>query len=496
MYKLVLYVLIAFVVSALCISSFGVLQFHPFAFLFSTLFLVAICWIAQKVCVWAFDAQENVESVYITALIFTLIISPPHSPFDGAYYGIAMWASILGIASKFIFAVGKKHVFNPVALAVFVLAITVNHAASWWIGTVWMLPVVCIGGALIARKIHRFDLVLSFFAAVICSVFVGILLKGGNTLLTFQHVFLDAPVVFFAFVMLTEPLTTPPTRHLRILYGAIVGALFAPWIHFGSFYITPEFALLIGNVYSYAVSPKAKLFLKLKEKVQVADSVYDYIFEPVKKFLFTPGQYLEWTLAHASPDSRGNRRYFTIASSPTEQELRMGVKFYPNPSSFKKELLEMQPGDVIVGSQLSGDFVLPKNPKQKLVFVAGGIGITPFRSIIKYLVDTGEKRDIVLLYSNKCGVDIAYQDVFSDAAKKMGLKTVCTLTDVASVSPTWKGKIGYVDATMMKEIVPDFKERYFYLSGPHAMVTAFEKTLRQLGIAKSRIKKDYFPGFA
>lgn len=488
--------LIVLLIFAVIFCAVGYLPFNPFALIFSSLFLVAICWAANKVFAWAFEAPANVESLYITALIFALLITPPSTPFDGAYFSLAVWASIWGMASKFIFAIGKKHLFNPAAFAVFLTAMTINQAASWWVGTACMLPAVLIGGALITRKIHRFDLVLSFFATAIVTVFLGVIMRGGNIFLTLQHVLVDAPLFFFAFIMLTEPLTTPPTRNLRMVYGAIVGVLFAPWIHFGSFYTTPEFALLIGNIYSYAVSPKSKLLLRLKEKVLVADYVYDFIFELDKKFRFTPGQYLEWTLAHASPDSRGNRRYFTIASSPTEPELHMGVKFYPNPSSFKKGLLEMQPGDIVVGSQLSGDFVLPKNPAQKLVFVAGGIGITPFRSMVKYLVDTGEKRDIVMFYSNKCGSDIAYEDIFDDAAKKIGMRTVCTLTDVASVSTEWTGKTGYVDAKMIKEEVPDYRERLFFLSGPHSMVAAFEETLKKMGIPKAHIKTDYFPGFA
>jgi len=115
-------------------------------------------------------------------------------------------------------------------------------------------------------------------------------------------------------------------------------------------------------------------------------------------------------------DSRGNRRYFTIASSPTEKELRLGVKFYPNGSSFKKALASMNEADTIIASQLSGDFIMPSNKKKKLVFIAGGIGITPFRSMIKYLIDTKQKRDIVLIYSNRTKTDVIYKNIFDSAA--------------------------------------------------------------------------------
>src|SRR5258708_25269630 len=87
---------------------------------------------------------------------------------------------------------------------------------------------------------------------------------------------LYSPLVFFAGVILTEPLTTPPTRNLQIVYGAMVGFLFSPAVHFGPVYITPELAILIGNVFSYLVSPKVKLILKLRERVQIAPDTYDF----------------------------------------------------------------------------------------------------------------------------------------------------------------------------------------------------------------------------
>jgi ferredoxin-NADP reductase len=155
----------------------------------------------------------------------------------------------------------------------------------------------------------------------------------------------------------------------------------------------------------------------------------------------------------------------------------------------------MSLGQKIVAAQLSGDFTLPKNPKEKLVFIAGGIGVTPFRSMIKYLVDKNEKRDVVMFYSNRTAADIAYKDVFDEAQSRLGIKTIYTLTDKNTPS-TWTGKIGYVDANMVVREVPDYLSRTFYLSGPHSMVTAFEQTLKDLGVSHSQIKIDFFPGFA
>ncbi|TGV95790.1 FAD-dependent oxidoreductase, partial [Mesorhizobium sp. M2E.F.Ca.ET.154.01.1.1] len=116
-----------------------------------------------------------------------------------------------------------------------------------------------------------------------------------------------------------------------------------------------------------------------------------------RKLAFQAGQYLEWTLGLDRSDNRGNRRYFTVASSPTEQSVRLGVKFYPKSSAFKQALGTMRPGGTIHAAQLAGDFTLPSDPKIKIAFLAGGIGITPFRSMLQYLIDRNESRPIVVL---------------------------------------------------------------------------------------------------
>ncbi len=296
--------------------------------------------------------------------------------------------------------------------------------------------------------------------------------------------------------MLTEPLTAPPKLIGRLTYAGIVGFLFSPAIHIASLYSTPELALLVGNLFSYIISPKQRLMLRLRERIKIATDTYDFIFFANEKLKFQPGQYLEWTLDPKGGDSRGNRRYFTVASSPTEEnEVRIGVKFYPNGSTFKRHLLSMQKGDTIVASQLAGEFTLPRNKDKKLVFLAGGIGVTPFRSMLKYLISKEEKRDIVMLYSNKTPDDIAYQNIISEAQNKIGLKNIYTVTDPLPPGTSWRGETGFVNSEMIKNKIPDYLDRHFYLSGTHGMVVAFDKMLRDMGVRQSRIKKDFFPGF-
>ena len=483
MYRLVLYFLIILAVVGLIYSMFGVIAMDPIAYIFSFTFLLFAGFVANWFFAKAFDAPTNSESVWISALILGLIISPPKNIIDVAFIG---WAATLTMASKFILAINKKHLFNPVAIAVAITAFAINGNANWWVGNAAMLPVVAIGGFLIVRKIRRWDLVLSFLGAALLTVSVAGILKGANMLTFLQRSIIDSPLIFFSVIMLTEPLTTPPTKYLRMIYGALVGFLFAPQVHFGSFFTTPEIALVIGNIFAYIVSPKYKLILKLKQRLQLTTDTFDFIFTPDEPIRFTPGQYMEFTFDHPKVDDRGNRRYLSLASSPTESDIRLGIKFGNPPSSFKRNLLAMTSNQKIIASQLIGDFTLPKDATKKLVFIAGGIGITPFRSMLKYLIDTGEKRDIVLVYTAKTANEFVYKDVISEAISKLGIKVIYNDSEVH----------GHLNATIMSQEVSDYKNRTYYVSGSHGVVTSFEQILQDMQIPRSQVVTDYFPGFA
>jgi ferredoxin-NADP reductase len=493
MYRLIFYYLIGLLGIGLVLCLLNVLPYNPGALLLSTGLITAVCWVTNTIFSKVFKVPANVESAFISAFILALIITPAKTDKDLVFMG---WAAVLAMASKYILAINGKHVFNPVAVAVALTALILNQNASWWVGTTWMLPFVVVGGALIVHKIRRGNLVGAFIGTALLVTAIGGALSHDNLLTLMQHVILDTPLLFFAAVIVTEPLTTPPTSRLQLMYSVIVGLLFFPQLHIGSFYLTPELAIVFGNVFSYIVSPKAKLMLRLKEKIRVGADIYDFVFVPNRKLVFAPGQYMEWTLGHNNPDNRGNRRYFTLASSPTENTLRLGVKIYQKSSTYKKSLLNMTNNTQIVAAQLAGDFTLPEDPKQPCVFIAGGIGITPFRSMIKYLVDKRQKRRITLFYANRVASEIVYKDVFDQAQRDLGIKTIYTLTDTKHVAANWTGKTGHITPEMIKTEVSDYVQCHFYLSGPNSMVNAFETLLLEMGVPHSHIKTDFFPGLA
>lgn len=478
MYRLVLYELVFLAVISIALSYIGKLGYGwPIvSMIFSLAVLLVSCYVSNLIFSKILRIPINAESSLITALILFLIMPPASTEKEII---ILVLAGFIAMASKYLLSPFRKHIFNPVAFAAFILYALNISAAIWWIGDPSMIPFLLIVGFLIVRKIKRFAMFLSFTAAWLLSLsFFGRTIF--MSLQSFQ--FALGPALFFATIMLTEPITTPPTRRLQIIYGALAGFLLNVNFSVGNLAATPEFVLILTNIFSYSTSLKRKLILSLKEKRKLAKDVYEFVFIPDAKFSFRPGQYLEWTIAHKKTDSRGNRRFFTIASSPTEDHIKLGVKYNNPPSSFKNKLFGFENGDKILAGQLGGDFVLPRDSNRKLVFLAGGIGITPFRSMIKYLLDKRETRDIVLFYSAKSDDEIAYRDLFAEAQCKIGLRPKYVIGNL-------------ITEELIKNEVPDYIERDFYISGPEAMVNAFKKMLLRMGVSRFNITTDYFPGF-
>lgn len=492
MYRLVLYSLVIITVISFFYAALGMLYYSVIQFVLSLAIISIVSLVTNFIVSKIVKSKVNPESFSITALILFLIVAPPSSVQDAVTISLI---SAIAMISKYIFSINKKHIFNPAAIALVIAGLYGSTLAIWWVGSAPLLPIVAILGFLIVRKIRRFQMVFAFFAAAFVSITIFGIYNNVPFGELYSQVLLSWPIVFFATVMLTEPLTMPPTRNKQLIYGSIVGLLFGSQFHIGPFFSTPELALVIGNVYSYFVSPRRKYTLKLQEKVQLSDDIYEYVFEPDYPLKFSPGQYLEWTLPHHKPDSRGVRRYFTIASSPDEKFVRLGVKIQKSGSStFKNTLSSMKYGDTLLVGQLAGDFTAVDHPADKMVFIAGGIGITPFRSIIKHMIDNGIKKDIVLFYVNSHVDEFVYNDVFEQASA-YGVNSQYVITHAENAPEGWRGLTGYITEEMIKSVVSDYADRTYFLSGPNAMVNSYKKVLHKLGIKYEKIITDYFPGF-
>ncbi len=479
MYRLLGYGLTLLAAISLLYSALGTLQL-PFAgMLLSLAMLLVSCFLVNMVMSRIWQVPSNSESWAITAFILFFILPQATDPTKTA---LIFLAGAIAMASKYIIAWQGKHLFNPAAFAAVCLGLPGLLYPSWWIGSSLLWPFALVFGLLVVRKIRRFPLSLSFVIVSSITIAITAIVQQADLNETMQLALTASPLIFLGTIMLTEPVTMPPLRRQQVIFGTLVGLLYALPIKFGDISLYPEMALVLGNIYAFAVSPKYRLRLRLQEVQTISDQVRHFVFTPDRKLDFHPGQYLEWTLGHAHSDSRGNRRTFTIASSPTEPTIQLGVKLYQPSSSFKKALLALKPGDRLYAGELAGNFILPKDPTKPLVFIAGGIGITPFRSMLKYLVDSSQKRDITLLYLVSKPEEVAYKDVLGQA-ETLGVRVVILANGEQ------------LDAQRIQDAVPDFAGRMFYLSGPNKMVESYVATLRTMKVPRTHIETDHFSGY-
>lgn len=426
MYRLMLYFLSVLVGAAILLSVFDVLPYRAWDIALQAIAFGALCWGLNTLLARVVKTKPNFESPLITALILSLIVGPLSLP--GEWFVLTVMAGA-AMVSKYVLIRNKSHVFNPAAFGVVVSALVLGYPASWWVGSKAMLPFVIIGGLLMIRRIRRFHLLLSFFAVYLILLSLDAVLLRSSSIpqagTVVWNLFLTSPLVFFAFVMLVEPLGAPQTSLRRTQFGGLVGTVLFAFQRFAAAIpFSLELSLLLGNVFARIVSPDFRQSFLLQKKENLASSISSFWFEPTRPFLFQAGQFLQYTLGHAHADSRGTRRYFTIASSPLEKQILVCSRFSEKSSTFKKALSAMKPGNGIIASKVAGDFVLPKDPTNKLAFIAGGIGITPFRSIVKHLLDTNQSRDIVLLYGAKSEEDLVFRDIFEEAQERFGMKNV------------------------------------------------------------------------
>jgi len=221
----------------------------------------------------------------------------------------------------------------------------------------------------------------------------------------------------------------------------------------------------------------------------IAHNIKSFWFKPERPVRYTAGQFTEMYLPHENPDDRGIKRWFTLSSSPADGMVSITTKFASHQSStFKQHLRELQPGTPLKLADPMGDFVLPKDATIPLVFVAGGMGITPMHSMIKYLQDAGEKRNIHLIYAVTEEDELTFVPLFEGYDLKF-------TPVVKAPGPDYKGETGSLSVDRILQLAPDDGRTLYYLSGPEPMVEAFFNEFQTKGVPKDRLVGDYFPGY-
>lgn len=232
----------------------------------------------------------------------------------------------------------------------------------------------------------------------------------------------------------------------------------------------------------------------IKVKKEIASGVLLATFDLLGKNVnFKPGQFFFITIPKLNyPDSKGNMRHFSIVNSPNEKGIITMATRIRKSSGFKETLRELPVGSaVIIGSAL-GDFVLPKEYVNPLVFIAGGVGITPFMSMLNYIKEESLPYDVTLVYSNKDEDSTAFlTDLRKLASKSRRFKLILTMTQ----DTKWKGERGRINTQFVKNHILDLDKKTFYVAGPPAFNDAVLKSLKELKIKNKNIISENFFGY-
>jgi ferredoxin-NADP reductase len=228
------------------------------------------------------------------------------------------------------------------------------------------------------------------------------------------------------------------------------------------------------------------------EKREVAKGTLFVIFAVDDYPDHRPGAYFWVELPNRGhEDEKGLRRHISLATSPTERGV-VGLATRLRDSAFKRTLAELEVGDEVQVEGPKGSFLLPEDTSEEYVFVAGGIGITVFRSMLRFIADESLPYRVTLVYSNRDRESAAFLDELEEIERRVeGLKVILTMTD----EPGWTGETRHLDADVLDELVGGLEGKTFLVAGPPQMVEAVADSLQRAGVSEGRLLADKFSGY-
>jgi ferredoxin-NADP reductase len=231
----------------------------------------------------------------------------------------------------------------------------------------------------------------------------------------------------------------------------------------------------------------------VKEKREVAKGTLLVIFDlQGQEVDFTPGQYFWVELIDPTyQDEKGPRRHISVVTSPTEGNV-LGLCTRLRDSAFKRSLAELEVGNEVEVEQPKGTFLLPEDTSKQYVFIAGGIGITVFRCMLRYIADKGLPHKVTLVYSNRDRESTPFLDELQELEQELpGFRLVLTMTD----DPGWEGETRLIDADVLREHLGDLDPLTFLVAGPPPMVEAIVGELHGAGLPEEQVLPDSFSGY-
>lgn len=236
--------------------------------------------------------------------------------------------------------------------------------------------------------------------------------------------------------------------------------------------------------------------VRLTGREDVADGTMAFHFEKPDGFLYKAGQFADWTLIDPSEtDAEGDTRGFSLASAPFEKDLRIATRM--RDTAFKRVLRHLPDGTQLKMDAPYGSFTLHNNTAIPAVFLTGGIGITPVRSMVLQATHIASPRRIAVFYSNRAPEDAAFLDELQQVAKQNANFTfVPTMTKMAHAREPWTGETGYVTKAMLERYLADLTGPIYYLSGPATLVSAMRKLLNDAAVDDDNIRTEEFTGYS
>jgi ferredoxin-NADP reductase len=235
--------------------------------------------------------------------------------------------------------------------------------------------------------------------------------------------------------------------------------------------------------------------VKLKALRTICTGTTAFYFEKPENFEFEAGQFVNFTLL--SPDDtdlQGNSRALSIASAPHEGNLMVAMRL--RPTAFKRNLNSLPLGSELLLQGPYGWMTLPRNGARPAVLLAGGIGITPFRSLIWNAAESLSPRRIFLFYSVRVPEEAAFLEELQEMERYNGrYKLICTVTQPEKASMSWRGETGRISIEMLSKWIPDLSVPIYYIAGPPGMVTGVRNMLIGSGIAEEDIRAEEFSGY-
>jgi ferredoxin-NADP reductase len=488
MYRLVLVVLLVLAVVAGIEGAVGLVSFSPLAILVSLVLAAAISWGSNRVFAALWRVRPHTESSLVTGLLVFCLFFPG---LDMRSLGAVAIAAVAANLSKYVLAWRGRHVFNPIAVGAVVVTLTAVSGATWWVATPALLPVIVLGGALVLYRTGTWDIALLVVLITVAGTTARSMAVGTAVLPALWTAVASYPFLFFAAFMVTEPLTLPPRRWQRLLEGAVIGGVALVPLHLGPLVMAPELALLVGNLVAFPFGPRRRVRMTLERSATHAGGIADLWFRPEAPLRIRSGQYVELTLPHRGQDARGARRVFSIANRPDGELLRVATRWAEPGSSFKRRLAALPQGAVVDGSAVGGDFLLPADPAVPMLWIAGGIGITPFASFADDLAGRGERRDVVLVHAVRMRGELALDDVFDTAGIPVVVVGPSELAD--DLPPSWRyGGRSLRDPEWIAAI-EGAAGRTAFVAGSPGLVAAARTAAKRAGVR--RIHRDRFLGY-